>query len=201
MQFNSYGFIFAFLPMVILSYFLLGKIKFVLGKIVIIAASLFFYAYSGISNLKVLGISIAINYIFAILIGKVKWKKIFMYLPVMVNVCLLLYFKYSYFAIAHINEWFGKELLQLKWLSLPLGISFFTFQQIAYIVAVYNHEIKKVDFVDYISYILYFPKILMGPLMDPADFIEQYNDRDLMKVNWGNIASGLKLFSFGLVKK
>ena len=200
MQFNSYVFILAFMPIIIISYFLLGKINIILGKITIIIGSIVFYIYTDIHMLKIVGISIIINYLFAILLGKVKWKKVFMYLPIVINISLLLYYKYTNFSITNINTWFGKEFT-FKELILPIGISFFTFQQIAYIVAVYNKEIQKVCIVDYVSYILYFPKLLMGPLMDSVDFIKMYNDISLKNVNWNNIASGLKLFSFGLIKK
>ena len=123
-----------------------------------------------------------------------------MLLPIVVNVLLLLYFKYSNFIISTANQMLGKEWA-FKELIQPIGISFFTFQQIAYIVAVYNEEIEKVSLVDYLAYILYFPKILMGPLMDPVDFHKQINDDSLKKVNWDNIACGVKIFSLGLFKK
>lgn len=200
MQFNSYEFILAFLPVIILAYFLLGKIHVNLGKISIIVGSIIFYAYADLSVLKVLGISIVINCLFAKFLERVKWKQICMWIPVIVNVGLLLYFKYTNFVITNINICFGKEFA-LREMMLPIGISFFTFQQIAYIVAVYRKEIPKVSIIDYVSYILYFPKLLMGPLMEPVEFIEQYNNPDLKKVNWNNIASGLKIFSLGLLKK
>ncbi|MCF0146225.1 MAG: MBOAT family protein [Eubacterium sp.] len=200
MQFSSYIFILAFLPIMVLVYFLLNKISITAGKIAIIAGSVIFYAYTDLSTLVILGISLGINFLFAKLIERVKWKKVFMFIPVIINVGLLLYYKYTNFVIVNANAWFGKDF-PLKELILPIGISFFTFQQIAYIVAVYRNEIKKTDAIDYISFILYFPKLLMGPLMDPVDFVEQYNNAALKKVDWNNIASGLKIFSFGLLKK
>ena len=84
---------------------------------------------------------------------------------------------------------------------MPLGISFFTFQQIAYIVAIYKKELSDLSIIDYLAYILYFPKILMGPLVDPVDFITQINSQETKKVDWNNVASGIKVFSFGLFKK
>ena len=82
-----------------------------------------------------------------------------------------------------------------------MGISFFTFQQIAYLVSVYRKELLKADLIDYLAYITYFPKLLMGPLMEPVDFVEQLNDLDRKKINWDNLACGVKIFSFGLFKK
>ena len=201
MQFNSFVFILLFLPLTVLVYYLGNKINSMIGKIILIIASAVFYAYSDFSTLIMLGISIGINYSFSMIIKKAKrWSKFFLFIPIVINAGLLLYFKYSNFVITNINSWFGKELV-LKELIMPVGISFFTFQQIAYIVSVYRTEIESNSFIDYLTYILYFPKILMGPLADPVDFISQLNDEKLKKVDWDNIASGIKLFSFGLFKK
>ena len=92
-------------------------------------------------------------------------------------------------------HWAPKEL------ALPLGISFFTFQQIAWLVAVRRKQIPRTSLLDYLTYILYFPKILMGPLMDPLDFLAQINDKNKKKINWDNIACGIQIFSLGLFKK
>ena len=104
-----------------------------------------------------------------------------MLFPVLINIALLLYFKYLNFAITNINHFFSMEI-PLKDLILPVGISFFTFQQIAYIVAVYRGELERNHLLDYLVYILYFPKILMGPLAEPAEFIGQINDASLRKL-------------------
>ena len=82
-----------------------------------------------------------------------------------------------------------------------MGISFFTFQQIMYIVAVYRTEISRINLSDYLLSILYFPKLIMGPLMEPGALIAQLNDSNLKKVDWDHISHGLKLLSFGLFKK
>lgn len=200
MQFNSYVFILAFMPIIVLVYFLLGKINMMMAKIAIIVGSIFFYAYSDITTLIILGISLVINFVFAKVIEKRQWRKLYMAIPVMINIGLLIYFKYTNFVISNVNLWFGKEI-PLKTLYLPVGISFFTFQQIAYIVAVYRRELEAVKLVDYLAYILYFPKLLMGPLMDPVDFVEQFNNSELKRVNWNNVAFGVKIFCFGLLKK
>lgn len=201
MQFNSFIFILLFLPIVLVTYFLINKIRPLYGKTVLIVASVVFYTYSDWTIFAVLGLSLLVNFIAALLVKKLdKFRGIFMLLPIVVNVLLLLYFKYSNFIISTANQMLGKEWA-FKELIQPIGISFFTFQQIAYIVAVYNEEIEKISLVDYLAYILYFPKILMGPLMDPVDFHKQINDDSLKKVNWDNIACGVKIFSLGLFKK
>lgn len=200
MQLNSYVFVLVFLPLMVLAFFTLGKINKWMGKVVLIIGSIIFYGYSDSSALVILGISLAINLCFVKLIEGSEWKKLFMAIPVIINVGLLCYFKYTNFAIININALLGSGFA-LKELALPVGISFFTFQQIAYIVAVYRREIASVSVMDYIAYILYFPKLLMGPLMEPVDFLEQLNDEKINKIDWNHIAYGAKIFSLGLLKK
>lgn len=201
MQFNSFSYILVLLPLTVVAYFLANKINYTVGKCVLIVSSIIFYTNFEWRNVAVLGISLVINYLFAYGIYKSnRWNKLFMLIPIVINVLLLLYFKYTNFAITNINSLFGKELA-LKELILPLGISFFTFQQVAYVVAVYRKEIAGNSLIDYLVYILYFPKVLMGPLMDPVDFVKQINDSELKKAKADNIAYGIKIFSFGLFKK
>lgn len=201
MQFNSFIFICAFMPLMIIVYFVGMKIHSIAGKILLIMGSVLFYAYSDWSILIVMGISLITNFIFAKYIERSgKWSKLFLAIPTIINVGLLLYFKYTNFIIENSNLWFGTNIA-FKELVLPIGISFFTFQQIAYVVAIYRKQIEKAVLIDYLAYILYFPKILMGPLMDPVDFINQINNEKCNKIDWDNIAYGIKIFSFGLLKK
>lgn len=201
MQFHSFIFILLFLPSTILLYYLSNKFNITIGKIVLFIASIIFYAYSNQETLIVIAISLAINYFFARLIKKRKrWRTLYLCFPIIINIGLLLYFKYLNFAITNINICFSKEI-PLKEFILPVGISFFTFQQIAYVVAVYRGEIERPNILDYLVFILFFPKVLMGPLTDPVDFIGQLNDSMYKKINWDNIAFGIKIFSFGLFKK
>lgn len=201
MQFNSFVFILLFLPITTLLYYIANRINSLVGKWILVISSIIFYCYTDISILCVLGISIIVNYVFSLTVTKAKkWRSLFLVIPVIINVGLLLYYKYLNFAISNVNTFLGKEI-PLVDLMLPVGISFFTFQQIAYVVAIYKGELQKNSLVDYLVYILFFPKILMGPLADPVDFINQINDSNLKKINWDNIASGIKIFSLGLFKK
>lgn len=180
--------------------FLGNKIRVIAGKLILIAGSILFYAYFDWTALLVVGISLGINFFFAAGVKKwQKWNKLFLVVPVIINISLLLYFKYTNFVITNFNTWLDKDIV-LKQLVLPLGISFFTFQQIAYMVATYKNEIERLNIIDYLIYILYFPKILMGPLADPVEFIAQLNEPLLKKINWDNIAFGVRIFSFGLFK-
>ncbi|MBE5852031.1 MAG: MBOAT family protein [Lachnospiraceae bacterium] len=200
MQFNSYVFVLAFLPITALLYFLSNYRSIKMGKFVIIVASFIFYAYTDISVAKILIVSCFINYFFSSLMKRFDMKKKFFFvLPVLINICLLIYYKYTNFLITNFNQCFSKDF-QLKDIVLPIGISFFTFQQISYCISIYNGTLG-LNIIDYFAYILYFPKILMGPLMDPLDFSQQINDVRRKKVDWENVSNGLKIFSLGLFKK
>ncbi len=204
MQFNSYVFILAFLPISVLLYYVTSRIKPVFGKLVIILASIVFYSMGRPHMLIYLSISILINYVAAIVISKTnqnrRSNRIVLCLPIIVNVGLLLYFKYLNFAIVNFNAFFNCSLENQE-IILPLGISFYTFQQIAYIVATERKELENNNVIDYLTYILYFPKLIMGPIVDPVDFISQLNQDARKKVDADKIAAGIYIFSLGLIKK
>jgi len=188
------------------TYYAANFINVTLGKYVILFSSILFYAYDRVNMLIYLGISLCFNYVAAYLIFKKKnengviWKRGILTADIILNIVALLYFKYFNFGVENVNNIFSTDFT-LKNIILPLGISFYTFQQIAYVVTIYKQELLNINFLDYVSFILYFPKILMGPLMEPTDFISQFNDRTKKKISAKNIAIGIKLFSFGLFKK
>ncbi len=201
MQFNSYLFVFVFMPLVLILYYLLNRISIKAGKILLICSSLVFYAWADRKTLIALGISVAVNYLFAWMIArKQSWKKAYVFIPVVLNIAILFYYKYLDFVLRNVSDLLNQPY-SIRNIALPVGISFFTFQQIAYIVAVHRQELKNADLIDYLSFILYFPKLLMGPLADPVDLISQFNDPELKKLNWDNLVCGIKIFSFGLFKK
>ena len=200
MQFNSYEFILVFLPVTVVLYFLANRFNPVIGKLVIIIASAFFYSMDRSNMIMYLAISMLLNYGSAVIIKRFRYSKIIIVFPIIVNVGLLLYFKYSNFVIANINTFFGKNFA-LQEIILPIGISFYTFQQIAYIVATDRGELDNNNVLDYLMYILYFPKLIMGPIIDPVDYMSQINQESKKKVDLTNIAIGIKLFSLGLIKK
>lgn len=201
MQFNTYIFILVFLPVLVTGYFLFNKINPRVGKIFLIAGNVLFYLYGGIGTALILGVSILFNFTVAkILDRKVKMNKIIFILAISTNIGILFYYKYCNFFIENVNSLLKTDF-EMKNIILPLGISFFTFQQIAYIASVYRNEIDHVCCVDYLAYITYFPKLVMGPLIEPADFMIRLNDKKLKSIHWENIANGIKVFSFGLFKK
>lgn len=165
MQFNSYVFIMVFLPIMVISYFLANKIGVRQGKAVLIIGGAIFYLYGGMGTALVLGVSIAANCFFSQMIRrKENYKKIILFIAVAADMGMLLYYKYSGFFLENINSFLNVDFLgKAQTLVLPLGVSFFTFQQIAYVVSVYRGEVKEADIMDYLAYITYFPKLLMGP--------------------------------------
>ena len=203
MQFNSFEFIFAFIPVFLIVYFLVNRISVKSGRILIILSGLLFFYFAGIDSFILLLISSAINFIFALLIRKTQnASKHILAISILLNVGLLLFYKYIGEIVGKLPSTFDSYIPDsFHNLIMPIGISFFTFQQIMYLVSVYKKEIDKVDVLDYASYILYFPKLVMGPLVEPCDLIKKINDPLLKKVNPDNIAIGIKLFSFGLFKK
>ena len=201
MQFNSYLFILAVLPAFVLSCFLLTKIRPSLGKIAIIAFSAWFYIYGGLDSAAVLGISIMSNLLFSFALTRLsRFRKPVLIVAILFNIGLLLYFKYWFFSLATIGSIFGRDYTLQK-IILPLGISFFTFQQIMYVIAVYRGEFSRIELLDYLCYALYFPKLIMGPLMEPGEFLHQLNHPERGTVSYQNLACGIKLFGFGLFKK
>lgn len=202
MQFNSYIFILLYLPIVVIGYFLSNRISTPFGKIWLTIGSVVFYWYGGRVNATViLAASIAINLVLAQIMARYnKYRGIFLTIALVSNVALLFYYKYVNFFLSNWNQIFGTEHSLLN-LILPMGISFYTFQQIAYLVQVYRNAEMKVSVSDYLAFILFFPKLMMGPLAEPKDFVLQLNDTQKKKVNWDNIACGVKVFCFGLFKK
>ena len=179
MQFNSYIFILAYLPILIIGYFLLNKVSMHIGKVYLIAGSVFFYIYGGLDMALVFGLSIITNFTMSQLLNKlVKARKPIFILAVIANAGLLFYYKYNNFFIENVNSAFKTDF-RMNSIILPLGISFFTFQQIAYVASVYKNEIGNINIIDYLAYITYFPKLLMGPLIEPTDFMAQLNDSRL----------------------
>jgi len=134
-----------------------------------------------------------------------KKKKIVITLTVLGTLSMLLVMKYTGFALENISaiaNVFNINFTTPAWnLILPLGISFYTFQQIAYIVATERGELENNDIIDYLAYILYFPKFIMGPIVDPVDYISQLNQDSRKRVDIINVTTGIKIFSLGLIKK
>ena len=159
MQFNSYIFIFLYFPVFITLFALLRGPK--LRKFLIVFSGIVFYYYGGgIKGTLLLLCSIGINTFFAYFLQKRK-KKIVLFIGVALNIIVLFAFKYTNFALSVINQVRGSQFDALD-IILPLGISFFTFQHIMYLVSIYREDIQKIEALDYFTFILFFPKLFLS---------------------------------------
>ena len=203
MVFSSYLFIFSFLPIVIAVYYALSNLKNgIYQRLFLIAVSLFFYGYYNVNYLALIVVSIVINYLLAsqIQTSNHNRAKLFLTIGVIFNIAMIGYFKYYDFFIENINLVF-KTNFTLKHILLPLGISFFTFQQLSFLVSVYNKEEPVEQLRDYSLFVTFFPQLVAGPIVLYTEMIPQFKDEQRRFFNPNNFAAGLYLFSIGLFKK
>ncbi|AXH14157.1 membrane-bound O-acyltransferase family protein [Malaciobacter mytili LMG 24559] len=206
MLFNSYEFIFAFLPFTFFIYFYLNKKRLTkASNFFLVASSLFFYSWWNPIYLPLILISMIFNYVIGTSLTKNKEyrkvsKKQLLTIAIVANIALLGYFKYSDFFISNVNFVLGTEIALLC-LALPLAISFFTFQQIAYLVDSYRGKIKEYDFMNYAIFVTFFPQLIAGPIVHHKEMMPQFANVRNKVINYKNIAFGLFIFSIGLFKK
>jgi D-alanyl-lipoteichoic acid acyltransferase DltB (MBOAT superfamily) len=215
MLFNSYIFIFAFLPVMLIGYFWLLRQRLILGsKIWLVSGSLFFYGYWSVVYIPLLLFSVLVNFFVGSSIStnennaatdqkrtiKRISNKTLLLFGIVFNVGLLGYFKYTDFFLDNFNGIFASNI-PLPHIVLPLGISFFTFTQIAFLVDSYKKEVKEYNFLHYMLFVTYFPHLLAGPILHHKEMMPQFANKWNFSVRWRNIAVGLFLFSIGLFKK
>ncbi|WP_457746217.1 MBOAT family O-acyltransferase [Sulfurimonas sp.] len=206
MLFNSYEFIFIFLPISFFIYFFLLEKRLITGaKAFLVFTSLFFYSWWNISYLPLILISMLFNYTIGNSLNenfvKVKiHKKSLLIFGILANLALLGYFKYTDFFLENFNLLFGDSVSLLN-LALPLAISFFTFQQIAYLVDSYRGETAEYDFLNYALFVTFFPQLIAGPIVHHKEMMPQFASRWNLVKNYKNIAIGIFIFSIGLFKK
>ncbi|UII55637.1 MBOAT family protein [Cytobacillus spongiae] len=203
MIFNSFEFIFVFLPIVFVVYFLLNKVNFTISKIWLLLSSLFFYSWWNPKYLPLILVSLGINYLIGTYLGKENptyRRKFWLTVGIVFNVCLLGYFKYYDFFISNLNVVLGANL-QVLHLILPLAISFYTFQQIGYLVDSFRNETKNYNFLNYSLFVSFFPQLIAGPIVHHSAVMSQFSDRQNRKINYKNIGLGLFIFAVGLFKK
>jgi len=210
MIFSTYSFVFIYLPLVLLLYF--GMARYVsrrFQQIFLIIASLIFYGaifFNGFGHLWYIWLimsSVIINYSVATgvqNITKPPIRKALFVAGVVFNVVLIGYYKYYNFFLDNINYVFDTEFI-IKQIALPLGISFFTFQQIAFQISVLKKEERVPNFWDYTMFIVFFPQLVAGPIVFLKDVLYQYQDEKNRFFNAGNFSAGLFIFVIGLFKK
>lgn len=204
MLFNSYVYILLFLPLVVASYYVTGATlhrKLSIAWLVI--ASLFFYGWwNPIYLLLIIGSAI-FNFSTGALLTSDSGKNI--RLPVLasgisINLLLLGYFKYANFFIDNVNFVLGTEI-EIDSIFLPLAISFFTFQQISFLIDAYKGGIKDYSFIHYMLFVTFFPQLIAGPIVHHAEMMPQFDKDETYKLRISNIELGLSIFSVGLFKK
>ena len=207
MLFNSFEFIFLFLPITILVYFMFNKFRLLeLGKGWLVFASLFFYGFWTPKYVVLILFSMIFNYTIGKTLNSAQEykqkipRKAVAAFGVIVNVGLLCYFKYTDFFIANLNRFFHTDF-NLLHIVLPLAISFFTFQQIAYVIDSYQYKTKEYDFLNYCLFVTFFPQLIAGPIVHHSEMMPQFAALRTKIFSNKNFAAGLFIFSLGLFKK
>ena len=195
MVFSSLVFVCIFLPTVLILHSVIPNRKVKNG--LLLAASLLFYAYGEPVYILLMLASTLFNYLFAMLLGRYR-KKLLLALTVTVNIGLLGIFKYTGFALTNVNAFLGLSL-PVPEISLPIGISFFTFQALSYVIDVYRGEVPvQKSYFKLLLYISFFPQLIAGPIVRYADIAQQIDERT---ISVPQIAFGLRRFIAGLGKK
>ena len=205
MLFNSYSFLFAFLPATLLAFFLAARFKPRAGMLVLVVASLAFYSWWDRRYLLLLLGSAAFNYGMSRAIDRAKQRggtRVAGWVTtatIVADLLLLGYYKYANFFIATANAAAGLHLVPLQ-IVLPLGISFFTFTQIAFVVDTYRGVARESDWMRYLLFVTWFPHLIAGPIIHHKETMPQFA-ASVTRVNWLAIASGSAVFTMGLFKK
>ncbi len=201
MLFNSHIFIFIFLPITLIGFYNIAKTSHNLATLWLASSSIFFYGWWDSRFVGLLLASIVFNYGAGYLIDKKKsFKKPILIFSIFVNLILLIYFKYSTFFIETINNLSG-TIFSMGNYILPLGISFFTFTQIAFLVDTYQGKAKEYNFVDYTLFVTYFPHLIAGPVLHHKEMMPQFRKTSTYQLDYENLMIGTSIFFMGLFKK
>ena len=205
MLFNSYEFIFFFVPFSVALFFILGKKDHRLAILWLVVGSLYFYGWWEWIYIALIIISIVFNYFIGELLrprpGTILCtRKAILIFGIIFNLVLLGYFKYSSFFIDNLNDLFSTNFSVEK-IILPLAISFFTFQQITYLVDMYRGEIRGQGILKYCLFVTFFPQLIAGPIVHHKEILPQFDKDKTWKFCPEHLAVGLTFFSIGLFKK
>lgn len=205
MLFNSYIFIFLFLPITLFGWHTLNHIKkHNLAIWFLSVMSLLFYGYFNISYSIILIGSIIFNFCISSLFQKcdssIVKRRLLLIVGLVINLGILGYFKYYDFFIANINSLFNLSF-NMKNILLPLGISFFTFQQISFVVDRYRNNAPHYSFSKYTAFVTFFPQLIAGPIVLHSELVPQFEDLSKKKFNSNKFREGICFFVIGLSKK
>ena len=205
MLFNSYEFIFLFLPIALAGYFLLARKRPTVSALWISLASIFFYGWWNPKYVILLLGSITVNFMASRAINKALETQVplrakqLLVAAICFNLGLLVYFKYAGFFASTLNiTGVGTRTIEIV---LPLGISFFTFTQIAFLVDCYRGIAKEYSPIHYLLFVTYFPHLIAGPILHHKEMMPQFADARNYRWSWENISVGLTIFFIGLAKK
>lgn len=208
MLFNSYEFIFLFLPLTLLGFAgLLRRADKEVALGWLVAASLFFYGWWNPKYLVLILVSMAVNFALGSLLGEkhrdlrmARGRWMLLLLGLVFNLGLLGYFKYARFLVDNLNALTGAGY-ELPDIVLPLAISFFTFQQIAYLIDAYQGVTREYRFLHYALFVTFFPQLIAGPIVHHKEMLPQFMRRSLSRIEPAHLAVGITIFSIGLFKK
>jgi alginate O-acetyltransferase complex protein AlgI len=204
MLFNSSSFIFAFLPITVIVFFSLARVSHSVALLSLTAASFFFYMQMNVKYVYVLLPSIVFNYIIGVALSKLPRDAPFrlhlVIFGIAANLLCLFAFKYLDLFIESINA-IGLFRLNDQKIELPLGISFFTFTQIAFLVDAYQRKVHETKFVSYALFVSYFPHLIAGPILHHSEMMPQFSAKSTYRARLENFAVGLTIFFIGLFKK
>ncbi|CAN5703612.1 MBOAT family protein [soil metagenome] len=203
MLFTAYEFVFLFLPATLAGFWLLRRASYAASVLWLVAASLFFYAYWNAAYLWLLVPSIVVNFGLGRLLDACPAgpaKKLLLAAGIAANLGVLLYFKYAGFLVANIDRLLGADV-SLGAILLPLGVSFITFQKIAYLVDAYRGQARDRSFLRFALFVSFFPQLIAGPIVHHAEVMPQLEPQCLKGVRAATLAAGLGLFAVGLFKK
>lgn len=202
MLFNSYSFLLLFLPLTLLGFYIFGRRSPQGGALWLAGASLFFYGWWDYRYLPLLLGSIAFNYWSALHLreGAQLRRRRVLIAAICANLGLLIYYKYAGFFASSLAGLVGAPRVVFH-IVLPIGISFFTFTQIAYLVDTYQRKVKESRFVNYLLFVTYFPHLIAGPVLHHKDMMPQFADRRIFHLSSHSTAVGATIFCIGLAKK
>jgi alginate O-acetyltransferase complex protein AlgI len=202
MLFNSFEFLFAFLPVALAGFFLLARVSRLAAAGWLAAASLWFYGWWDPRYVVLLAASIALNFVWGRRLARRAGSAPRRELAVAVaaNLVTLGIFKYADFAVANVNRWFDTAL-PAPGLVLPLGISFYTFTQIAFLVDAARGQAREYRALHYVLFVTWFPHLIAGPVLHHRQLMPQFDRASVYRWSSSDTARGLLLFTLGLAKK
>lgn len=204
MLFNSYIFVFLFFPLAVAGYYWLHHMKLEKAALgYLIAMSMVFYGYNSIQYLVILAVSILVNYLLVNGMNrtpKAAGRRLFLITGLLYNLGILFYFKYYDFFIENVNAVFKTNYSFLR-LALPLGISFYTFQQLSYVIDAYRGDCERYSLLEYAAYVSFFPQLIAGPIVYHDELIPQLCAEENHHIRYENLCKGIYAFSLGMAKK